>query len=79
MIYIVKETTSIDMNALNFKSLQENAITCDGAIVINRTYNDSNSTAGTFYALGRNGFSGYTMERGGTPSTIANMCYPIPE
>ena len=59
--------------------LKDFSLEVDGAIIINRFHNDDKSTAGEFFALGENGFNGYTMERGGSPSKESGKCLPIPE
>jgi len=59
--------------------LKDFSLEVDGAIIINRFHNDDKSTAGEFFVLGENGFNGYTMERGGSPSKESGKCLPIPE
>ena len=44
-----------------------------------RNINNDDYTSGDFEAVGDNGFSGYTLERGGSPSTESGKCLPIPE
>ena len=47
-------------------------------IVVERTDKSKEYTAGSFCAIGPDGFDGYTIERPGPPSSIPNLNKPIP-
>ena len=63
----------------NYLTLSEGAYEVDGLIVIEREDENEFHTQGEFNAIGAKGFSGYTMERAGPPTTIPNLKKPIPK
>ena len=74
--YMFEALKSDDYNAM--KILQEAAQEIDGLIVVKRTNKEATYTQGEFTAHGKHGFSGYTMERPGPPSTESGKNKPIP-
>ena len=58
--------------------LKINSIEVDGIIVVSRDRYTSDFTQGEFEVIGENGFSGYTMERPGPPTSISGLSRPIP-
>ncbi len=78
-IYLTSDTAASNYyDSKSISDLRANSEEVDGIVFVYRTNNSNEATTGRFVAIGQNGFMGYTLERGGTPSTESGKCLPIP-
>lgn len=73
-----KELDSSGDQSMAIKQLKKGSEEVDGIIIVDRNDITSEHTMGSFDIIGDDGFSGYTMERSGKPTTQSGQNRPIP-
>lgn len=73
-----KELDSSGDQSMAIKQLKKRSEEVDGIIIVDRNDITSEHTMGSFDIIGDDGFSGYTMERSGKPTTQSGQNRPIP-